>query len=482
MKYVLSCDWFAYSCVSRWGFYNHKGHTDEVAQGLSYPADGLFKEILDESGQKMVVPAKVYQVYSAGSKEFKVFQSRECSPLFYCTVLVRCENLDICHLSYGHKRESNSMKCVAKVDNSLLYSSDWHKLFIECLDALGWKRVGISRVDICADFEFFYNQRSPSLFIRDYLSDPTESRPSFVRRGSNKYRVVGERFVSHNSVDTISWGNRDSPVQVNLYNKSKELEQVHMKPYIVSKWLAAGLVHGMDEHGKEHQIWRAELSLKPAQIAIRAKNKSEIRDFSICDFSSQQSLLSTWSWLLPRYFQFYFLSLRDSSMNRKVKDLKPVQLFDVEGAVDVAPFIVSRQLKSGRSERLLARRLRGLNVYAESDKEADSIRDVAKMFDRLALSNELRELIDTETILGKFIHGVRCPQDIISGTISKEQSRRLAERWAKLLAAGRPLGYSSFDDALQQLQSDVNVVERLLSEAYKALPDEAATLAEPSYL
>lgn len=491
-KFVISCDWFAYSCSSRWGVATDNFR--EVLNAKHAPSGGLLRVVKDASGER-AIPARVGQVFVSGSSEYRIVESTEFNALFFCSVLIQRAYFDddddgklqkrwqdIAVLSYGHRREHNSLKCIAKVVNSLLYSSGWADVFMHCLAAIGWRPVRVARVDICADFKEFAHHRSPSLFISDYLRNPTSSRCSYIRRGSNRYRVAGERFVHANSVESITWGTRDSPVRVVMYNKSKELRDKHSKPWIIAKWEANGLCCA-DDVGKVNDVWRVEISINPTAVALATADKSQVLDFSLSQFASSGALLEMWETLVPRYFQFYALSSEDSAANRSVRDLPAVELFEMSGASSLQPFTISRKASTGKIEKMLAKRLRTqIATYANSEQQALAIEEVSRLLLDISYDKELQDFVTTESVLSEFIHGIRMPKQHPIGCVTRDWSRRQAARWAKILEGARPAGYEAFDDALQLLQSDVSVVQRLCRQSYKSLPDEAAEAISESYL
>lgn len=452
-KYVLSCDWFAYSCLSKWSAYNER----------STP--------------------KLHDVITYHALEYEVCETKESHPLFACSALIRLQGVDICHLFWENKRKavgssgrSTSFECIAKVANSLLYTRGWADTFRNALAACQWVPVRVQRVDICCDFEYFANGRLPMQFARDYLSEPRPSRASFIRRGSNKYRVVGERSVSANRISTISWGTRDSPVQVNMYNKTLELQEVHMKPWIVAKWEQNGLQSGKDDAGKIHYIWRVEMSVNPSSLAFRSKNREQVSDWSLAIVSTQAQLMETWRIMLPRYFQFYYLTAAAKRARSRVRELTPVVLFDEVDASNVVPMTLNRSVSSGRTERILAKKLEEIRDKSFDEKVIEAAACVRQyMIEKGAIADS-KDVATTEDLLGHFIYGLKDANSAapeVLRPLSKAAASRQAMRYAKLLLCGKASGFADFDAAAFLAQDLIEDMRVKASVVISALPEDA---------
>ena len=323
--WVASCDWFAISCIAN-------------------PQDF---EIL-ESPNGIIL----------GSLVLSVNKSKECHPYYECSACLSAGDYDIAHVFWRCKRPEHRDSCLLKVANNRLYYTGWAEEVRAILKTLQWRFHHIARVDVCCDFNFFANGRLPLSFVQDYLAKPRASRPSFVRRGSNKFRAFGEKSIGNLLYETLSWGTRESAVQVNLYNKSIELKHTN-KPWIRDRWESVGLLDGKQPNGKVSYVWRVEFSLNPCAIAWKntADVDKVVREVSLEDVATQGQLSQTFASLLPRYFQFYYLSPSDVRAKKRVRDLTPVVLFtDVDNA-NYTPTTMRYFRKSTRADRNTFKRL-----------------------------------------------------------------------------------------------------------------------------
>lgn len=478
--YVLSCDWFAFSCLSTWG--EAQNYAPANSEKPSFTKEGfpvlsesyrdyLFRPIVKD-GKEMFVEKKVGEVVTYKHYEFRICENLERHPCYACSVRVCYNGGDICHLFYYDMRESASHKCLAKVSNSLLYTYNWAGVFTDCLRAMGWRWVGVNRLDLCCDFNFFANGRLPALFVADYLHKPTKNRPSFIRRGSNKWRAFGERTITANMIDTLAWGKRDSPVQVNLYNKSKELLEVHSKPWIVAKWSENGLLHGKDDTGSMHYVWRVEFSINPSALAFRAKDKSKVFDVTLDSVSSQSHMQELFNTLLPRYFQFYYLPAQGCPS--RVRDLTPVVLFDNISASSKVPMTLNRSVNSGRTERLLAKRLRLLMEGQQlTQEEFEHVQATWDLFTKIAADKERKDYAPLQEVLSYMLLGIRT-WDLKEKPyrLTAEGVQRQAFRLARLIVRGDSSDLEKFDELNIALQDVLGAMRRGFSAIYDTLPDE----------
>lgn len=453
---VISCDWFAYSCVTEWG-----------------KQEQLFKEFIGLDGNKKFLPSLVGKHFVYGSHDYEICEARECHPLFHCSVLVKDRDIEICHLHYGNKRKSQRPDCStgqAKVVNALLYTAGWGNRFCQCLRVLGWRWYAVARVDICCDFISFVNGRSPSRFMRDYISDPTATRPSFIRRGSNKFRAIGQHTTSRVCVDTLSWGTRDSPVQVNMYNKAKELREVHSKPWIVEKWKQAGLIRELDE---KVDVYRVELSIKPVSLALASKDRSQIWPFMLSSVSSPDTLVDTWQAMHRRYFCFYIQTDEDAHKHTPVKRLQPITLFPDDGYSQNIPVTLQRhRVGAGRAERLLYRKLRAIEYHSLDE---DAARYSGALADRLLKYIPLDEPNVPQELMRQVVSQLYS-HDTPMTPITKQAVDRQAERIAAVLLRGDEKGDMT-GAALSVLADDVATVRSLIERSVGMLPDAAIDAA-----
>lgn len=244
---------------------------------------------------------------------------------------------------------ANPRDCSIKVANSLLYdcsrSESWVDVLKCFVSALKLKIDHLQRLDICGDFNEFSGGRRPAVFIRDYFTAPRVSKPSFIRHGSNKFRTFGEKKLGLLDFQTLSFGTRESPVQVNLYNKSLELKSKD-KPWIRDLWRSRGL--------DESRVWRVEFSLNPQGMMLHNVKHNFITEVELDGLEVYSRVSALFTTYASRYFRFKYVTKEDEVARRKVKDLKEVALFDFAQASDFVPISIVRRADGTRREQQAA--------------------------------------------------------------------------------------------------------------------------------
>lgn len=397
--------------------------------------------------------------FETDAVSFRAERTDEFNPAYNDSLLLTYHGRPFVHVFYNPRNSSaNPASCQYKVANAALYSSMWPNLLRSCLKATRAKFVRINRVDICADFEYFANGRLPLKFCQDYLSKPTAARPTFVRKSSNKLRCAVTKKGDKLLWETLSWGNRDSAVQVNLYNKTLELETKHDKIYIREKWREYGLPYEQTQGEKKRFVWRVEFSINPAQKFVQViKNKkgetikgplsdyvTELREILLSDFESQSACNRLFESLVPQFFQFYYLHRDDVRAGRRVKDLLPVVLFNsadnkTNCAADPALFKFrsysnSRQL--GRTEKILASRIdKMLDSEQLTIDEKVALSGVRALLDRARLRKAYKsnnEITADEWLQSVFGQQIETPDDV-DVAHSKARKERELLRYVRML-------------------------------------------------
>lgn len=448
-SWVASCDWFAYSCSCRGG---HE------------PLHGA--ELLDD----------------ASGLIFKVESSPEHHPYYESSALLRSmsNGAPVCHLFFRCKRADNAFSCIVKVDNSRLYYPRWADATRAAIRALGWEIQHINRIDICIDFNYFANGRLPLRFVQDYLSKPSQTRSSFIRRGSNKFKAIGIRSFSNLNYETLSWGTRDSAVQTNLYNKSIELEERADKPWIRERWTQAGLLHGVF-NGKRYYVWRVEFSINPSAVTWKSQDMKHVRELTIDDVSSASSLVESCSAFIPRYFQFYYLTTAAArNPKMRIRDLDPVVLFNDLDAVPYKPAPLRYYTKATRTDKmLLARLLSSLDSGELDEQETNAVVAVATwMENKMGLPHSTIVNNAANDTLSVYLRDCICTYDD-SFRNKPIEALRKAKRWVRIMQGVRDYDTEKFIEALAKCEeiAGTDTFEQLMKYgnyvAASALPDEA---------
>lgn len=479
--YVVSCDWFSIQCTSDWC-------EDQVTQPVG---ERSLWERLANGSHLWENRNQVGVKYTHAAHTFEIAKCDEFHPSYRETCLLTWRKRPLLVLSYCPRRETiDKHSCQAKVANSALYSSQWCSLVSIALKAIGWRFVRVVRLDVCADFEYFVNNRLPLRFVQDYLSKPTKSRPSFIRKSSNQFRAYGKKANGDLIYETLSWGTRDSAVQVNLYCKTAELRRVD-KPYIREKWKDYGLPYEIDGE-IDRWVWRAEFSINaPRVFAMSKVNKQKdnekvqakkahlkgydvaIRELMSTDVATQDNLNVLFAALVPDFFQFYELTPAAVENGTAVRSLNPVTLFDLDNP---APYKVRGYVhchKVGRTEKILMKKVEELIDSNECDVN-----------ELTGLRTAYRKLCDVFYMKDAQGRGELTPDDLLVGFLgqlspvktpniwrSQAQKHRELQRFVAMLMAVKS---NSWQRWAKDYQEAAPAVERLaddLAPIIDQLPD-----------
>lgn len=427
--YVVSCDWFSYACSCE------GGHVPNVGDEFRDPC---------------------------GTSKFRIEAGSESHPFYESCAKVMEGTAPVAHLFFRCKRADNPMSCQIKMDNSRLYYPKWGDSLQSLVRALGWRVMRIARVDVCCDFNYFTNGRLPLLFVKDYLSEPTASRCSFVRHSSNRFRVHGVRFLNDIRFETISWGTRDSAVQTNLYNKSLELIDHADKPWIRQRWTEAGLLHG-EIGGKVHHVWRVEFSIDPSAIFLRPKQpRDPVRDLSLADVCTPAALAETFQMLHPRYFRFHELSKRAANTpSIRVRDLPDVPLFERSDCQLFEVRGLRYYRKTTKGDYLL---LSKLSKVVEEVPMTESERlQFMTFYNRIAATITAKsETVERDgqqyDVVNAWLRDCftsHVDMDRLAPVSSDKALRRSTERWVRMLKGVR-------DDSLERLMDAMRMMEEMM--------------------
>lgn len=345
MSPLISIDWFQVTCL--------REISRPISVGMSFQG-------------KLENDKRSHNIYN-------ISQPREFNAMFADCFQVNIHDFPVATI-YLNPRPSTMAKglCMVKLANPLLYTARWMWYLQDILDGLSWRYHNITRVDLCADFNFFNNDISPREFIRRYISsaDSTEENPSYYRIGSNKFNTVATKKATDNGCtvlcDYIRWGTRNSGVCTYLYNKTQELNDKGGKKYIRDLWFENGL-----EDTDETPVYRLEFSITPSAMYIQRhltdeekdelnQNKAivreslkslQVRELCMDDFCTQSNVQNLF-WI---YFQHYF-RFRIVGTQKMPHNWQEVQLFDIDLNRQDKPYLCHKSKESGVAERNAAKR------------------------------------------------------------------------------------------------------------------------------
>ena len=227
-------------------------------------------------------------------------------------------------------------------------------------------------IDLAADFNKFACGLHPIEFIRQFMSGElkkkgrSEGRVNFLQEYVSSTAAGVSRDSLHFNALTI--GKRTSDACCYLYNKTLEMKEGQLKPWIVQAWTDAGL--DIDE------VWRLEISLTTKAMRCLDKDTGDYVEFGVANLTDPDSSFTTLK-LFHIYLQSLFFFFRPSGQ-RNVSREKMLPLFG-----DPIPFtrVVLRDCNpSDRAERVLVKKLHTMvDMYRGCSRDDQhEMRDFAK--------------------------------------------------------------------------------------------------------
>lgn len=233
---------------------------------------------------------------------------------------------------------------------------------------------GISRIDICADFNQFA-AISPQALIEGFAAKTLRHIGRGVGALYFNHQVINKQYgVNYTG---LSFGTHSSDAHVYLYNKSFELLTQGDKPWIRDTWKNVGL--------DVRNVWRLEVSIKRSGLKFRDKKSGSNVHIDVDKIYEPTSLAKIYHTFVKKLFAFIVNKKDISNITREPR----IMLFEDEPAYDRG---VIRNLSAGnRMEKILIRSLHQLadryrgTFIARADEQA---KDLARL---LANATDLRD-------------------------------------------------------------------------------------------
>lgn len=358
MIYALSIDWLSLFCTSTYG---------EVQQYIAESIEGAF--------------SWDYEKAEHGTRQFRELITVFIDDEIFCEVQqLPCSSI----------LPEKSM--IIKIANRQLYSAGlWFNLSMflqqQCIEV-----VGLSRVDLCADFNAFYRGLQPITLIKNFL-DSTYRHIGRGKGGSyfNHFaKRDGKISRSYLNYTGLSFGSNESAARVYLYNKSFELLTVKDKPHIRQLWKQCGLLND-----KENQVWRLEVSIKSKGMKFKNKDTSDIYCISCSKLESNADISIIYHTFVKSLFSF--VRNRDGITN--ISREPRLQLFNGEPYINRC--VLQAQSAGNRTERILIKQLWQMaDTYRGSEIVEDD--GVSKLLaSELAANTNLSEWLQQKSQLWK---------------------------------------------------------------------------------
>lgn len=247
-----------------------------------------------------------------------------------------------------HKKEVSPNSCMFKVDNSILYEESPMDVVFSALQGLMLTYKGVARIDIAYDCNELYNGLAvPSLIWRylqrDYIKcgqnkvymyldmayhaddstgqltlwnkNPRPSKGEVEKQKRTREEMVEAcraagieptedeplhqfEAVPEFRVGSVTWGLRSQAVQVQIYDKSRELREVKMKQHILHAWKEAGL-------DITKPVYRIEIRITNRGKQLKNLETGRYFTLSVNELLMQEQLEQLFYDYAEKYLKFY---------------------------------------------------------------------------------------------------------------------------------------------------------------------------------
>lgn len=321
MTYTLAIDWLSIFCI-------YTGD-DSGFEPIERTDDGLFdaypwKFKLAEYGTRQFAHLYFVAVPNAegGWDDFAEIQ---CTP----------------HSSILDKRS-----IIVRFTNRALYTREFWELADRLMTEQHFEFKGISRIDICADFNDFASI-SPVGLIEGFAAKKFRHigrgvGALYFNHGVALDKITGlrEYGVKYNG---LSFGTHTSDSRVYLYNKSFELLTQGDKPWIRDTWIDAGL--------DVRNVWRLEVSIKNKGTKFKCKQSGKMVTIDAETSKDKEELCTIYHTFVAKLFSFVKNRRGITNISREPR----LQLFD--GHFHYQRGVIRNLSPGNRMEKILLKHL-----------------------------------------------------------------------------------------------------------------------------
>lgn len=367
-KHMISCDWLEVFCYRT---------VELIPRTYLSPSNKMY--IMEDTGKSSKVFRNIYTIKYDGM-EYATLCLNPSSPIMKETA------------------------CTLKLHNRLLYHQGFIGKLYDMLGAFFLTYKGITRIDLCLDCNTLADGTSVPQFLHDLLFSPVHTAGHVYRKGSKKMAVDCSRSATSGcNVTAIRWGSRASNVCCYIYNKSLEMAEVKIKPWIVSAWEANGIQHRIydkwntlnDRRKKnaikngetstyiETSVWRWEISIKSEGEDLLNMEDGELFRLSPSFIDAQDKIESLFWVYAEKMFKFY--KSTGQTNTRCYPVYRPIGE-PIAKSRTIKPVNLNSNIETGKSEIMVANKLEELSNKVSSIDEdfADMLDIMVDFFRRIA--------------------------------------------------------------------------------------------------
>lgn len=334
MIYVLSIDWLSIFCI-----YNGEGDTwhPVIGGGFDYKKEDFGTRCFSSFHRVRIANEE------GGWDEFAEVQS-----VPYSSILP-------------------PYAIIVRFVNRVLYMPNFWDVAQRFLSDNKIEVRGISRIDLCADFNQFACI-DPRALIEGFASKKFRHIGRGVGSLAFNHGVIGGDYgVNYTG---LTFGTHSSDAHVYLYNKSFELLTQGEKPWIRERWSRCGL--------NVREVWRLEVSIKSGGLKFKDKKTGNIVEVNESYIYDSLALDKVFHTFVKKLFSFVNNRQGIKNITREPR----LKLFDERPTFDRGS--IANTSPGNRMERILIKQLwqmsdvyRGAHIFGARDKAQSFARVLA---------------------------------------------------------------------------------------------------------
>lgn len=276
---------------------------------------------------------------------------------------------------------------IVKIENQVLYTSQYMHIAYELIKAFNLHYKGITRLDICLDCQELAGGQEIQAFLRNTIAlDVQEEGYIYnVGRAHSTYNMQLTNKTG-NRITGVKWGSPRSAIHCYCYDKTLELIEVKDKPWIRDMWQRNGIdyqynddeLYAMSAKQKERMVkrigladyvkkpvWRWEISIKADGKNLLDLETGEMFTLGLDDLENSKIIENLFFAYAARCFRFV-----QNTGQKNERNFTPVKIFDYSGNTTVRPIYWRYMKDTGRSEKICFNKLAKLkDLIPESEED-----------------------------------------------------------------------------------------------------------------
>lgn len=267
--------------------------------------------------------------------------------------------------------------CHIKLANYVLYQPNFAQYFIKFLNEFGYRFINITRIDVCADQQYFHCGIHPETLLKGYVNE------KYYKMNQPKFKLFGwDDDGLH--LNSIQFGSKSSSIYSRMYNKTLELKSEKDKPYIRENWKRFGFDETKD-------VWRVEIQVKSPgrRRIIKGEHKpGEVWEITLKDIFTTNDIQHLFLSLAFKYWSWKIAETLENGNKQRRDRCKELPLYVYEDAdKNWSPAPSENKLPATSSDKRTLRYLCAeFYDHKYSDKEKESI---CKTITALLINKEL---------------------------------------------------------------------------------------------